>query len=98
MQIPKLKNIIYMCQVKRVPSFAKLSCVREDKESLVLISDGKLDCVIGCLNRCNFGAVMIVGPGSYMYLDKEKIDKILKEYIIGGNPIKEYLISEEFLA
>ena len=43
---------------------------------------------------------MMEKPGSYMYVDlnKEKIDKILKEYIIGGNPIKEYLISEEFLA
>jgi (2Fe-2S) ferredoxin len=41
---------------------------------------------------------MIVGPGSYMYLDKEKIDRILKEHIIEGNLVKEYLISEEFLA
>jgi len=43
---------------------------------------------------------MLVEPGQYMYvdLDKEKIEKILKEHIIGGNPVKEYLIPEEFWA
>jgi len=111
MQMPKPKNIIYMCQVKRPPSFPKPSCVREGKEELFSYTQQKMmelgiDPMVnwivptGCLNRCNFGPVMIVEPGSYMYveLDKEKIDIILKEHIIGGKPVKEYLIPEEFWA
>jgi hypothetical protein len=34
MQMPKPKNIIYMCQVKRHPSVPKPSCIREGKEDL----------------------------------------------------------------
>jgi hypothetical protein len=34
MQMPKPKNIIYMCQVKRPPSVPKPSCIREGKEDL----------------------------------------------------------------
>ena len=111
MQMPKPKNIIYMCQVKRPPSFPKPSCVREGEENLFAYTQQKmmelgidpmLNWIVptGCLNRCNFGPVMIVEPGSYMYveLDKEKIDIILKEHIIGGKPVKKYLIPEEFWA
>ena len=111
MQMPKAKNIIYMCQVKRPPTFPKPSCVREGKEDLLPFTQQKMmemgiDPMVnwivptGCLNRCNFGPVMMVEPGSYMYvdLDKEKIERILKEHIIDGNPIKEYLIPEEFWA
>ncbi|WP_456479184.1 (2Fe-2S) ferredoxin domain-containing protein [Nautilia sp.] len=111
MQMPKPKNVIYMCQVKRPPSFPKPSCVREGKEDLFQFTQQKMmemeiDPVVnwivptGCLNRCSFGPVMMVEPGQYMYvdLDKEKIQRILKEHIIDGNPVKEYLIPEEFWA
>jgi (2Fe-2S) ferredoxin len=109
--MPKPKHIIYMCQVKRPPDFPKPSCVRDGLEDLFPYTQQKMidlgiDTMInwlvptGCLNRCSFGPVMIVEPGSYMYvnLDKEKIEKILKEHIINGNPIEEYLIPEEFWA
>jgi (2Fe-2S) ferredoxin len=44
------------------------------------------------------GPVMLVEPGHHMYckLSKEKIDKIVEEHIIGGNPVQEYLIPEQF--
>jgi (2Fe-2S) ferredoxin len=40
---------------------------------------------------------MLVEPGHFMYaaLTKEKIDRIIEEHLIGGNVVKEYLISEE---
>jgi (2Fe-2S) ferredoxin len=42
------------------------------------------------------GPVMLVEPGHHMYvgLDKEKIDKIVDEHIIGGNPVEEYIIPD----
>jgi len=111
MQMPKPKNIIFMCQVKRPPSFPKPSCVREGKEDLFPYTQQKMmemginpmeNWIVptGCLNRCNFGPVMLVEPGSYMYvdLDKEKIDRILEEHIKNGKPVEEYLIPEEFWA
>jgi (2Fe-2S) ferredoxin len=50
-----------------------------------------------CLNRCNAGPVMLVEPGHTMYagLNKEKIDRIIEEHIIGGNVVEEYLIDPE---
>ena len=111
MQMPKPKNIMFMCQVRRPPNFPKPSCVREGTEDLFVYTQEKIMELgidternwlvqTGCLNRCKFGPVMLVEPGSYMYvnLDKEKIDRILKEHIIEGKPVKEYLIAEEFWA
>ena len=41
---------------------------------------------------------MLVEPGHYMYVEltKEKIDRIIDEHIIGGKPVEEYLIDEEY--
>jgi (2Fe-2S) ferredoxin len=51
-----------------------------------------------CLGRCQMGPVMLVEPGHVMYcqLSKEKIDKIVDEHIIGGNPVQEFIIPEQF--
>jgi (2Fe-2S) ferredoxin len=51
-----------------------------------------------CLGRCQMGPVMLIEPGHHMYvqLTKEKIDKIVEQHIIGGEPVLEYLIPEQF--
>ena len=51
-----------------------------------------------CLNRCQQGPVMLIEPGHFMYvgLNKEKIDRIIDEHIIGEKPVSEYLIEDEF--
>ena len=107
---PRPKYSVYMCQVKRPPSFPKPSCVREGREDLLpyiqekVMSKELFQAIsvipTGCLNRCQFGPVMIVEPGSYMYVDltKEKIDEIFEKHLINGEPVKEYLIPEEFWA
>ena len=105
---PRPKYTIYMCQVKRPPSFPKPSCVREGREDLLpylqekIMTKNLIQAVTpvptGCLNRCQFGPVMIVEPGSYMYVDltKEKIDEIIEKHIINGEVVEEYLIPSEF--
>ena len=107
---PRPKYTIYMCQVKRPPNFPKPSCVREGREDLlpytqekVMANDMMTEVAViptGCLNRCQFGPVMTVEPGSFMYVDltKEKIDEIFEKHIKNGEPVKEYLIPEEFWA
>ena len=99
-----------MCQVKRPPNFPKPSCVRAGREDLlpytrekVMVNDMMTEVAViptGCLNRCQFGPVMTVEPGSFMYVDltKEKIDEIFEKHIKNGEPVKEYLIPEEFWA
>jgi len=51
----------------------------------------------GCLNRCQYGPVMLVEPGHVMYagLTKEKIDRIIDEHIIGGKIVEEFVIEPE---
>lgn len=51
-----------------------------------------------CMNRCSLGPIMLVEPGHTMYtgLTKEKIDRIIKEHIIGGSVVEEFVISKEF--
>ena len=107
---PRPKYSMYMCQVKRPPNFPKPSCVRAGREDLLPYLQEKIMqknlfqavSVIptGCLNRCQFGPVMIIEPGSYMYVDltKEKIDEIIESHILNDEPIKKYLIPEEFWA
>jgi len=43
---------------------------------------------------------MLVEPGHTMYvgLNKEKIDRIIDEHLIGGNVVNEYVIPDEFWA
>jgi (2Fe-2S) ferredoxin len=105
---PRPKYSMYMCQVKRPPNFPKPSCVREGREDLLPYLQEKIMqkelfqsvsvVPTGCLNRCQFGPVMIVEPGSYMYVDltKEKIDEIIEKHILNGEVVEEYLIPSEF--
>ena len=41
--------------------------------------------------------VMLVEPGHVMYtgINKEKIDRIIEEHILGGNVVEEYVIPEQ---
>ena len=102
------KYMIYVCQVQRPPEFPKQSCVREGVENIfpylqqkIMNSEIKEQLSLiptGCLGRCKFGPLMIIEPGSYMYVDlnREKIDKIFEEHLNNGNPVIEYLIPKEF--
>lgn len=109
MEMPKPKNILFLCQVERPPHFPKPSCVRDGTRDLFAFTQRKMEELgleptlywlvpTGCLNRCRFGPVMLVEPGEYMYVEltPEKIERILKEHIIGGTPVEEYLIPAEY--
>lgn len=45
-----------------------------------------------CLKLCSGGPLALVYPEGTFYhdLNKEKIDKITEEHLIGGKPVKEY--------
>lgn len=107
-QIPQPTFYIFKCEQSAPPGMPKPSCVSEETNDLFnhmaqgLMSNGIMGPVqvirTSCLGRCQVGPVMMLEPGHHMYvqLNKEKIDRIIEEHIIGGNPINEYIIPEKF--
>jgi len=105
--MPQPTFYMFKCEKSSPPGIPQPCCVTKDSKNLfnylanVLMENkvmGPVQAIkTSCLGRCQQGPVMLVEPGHYMYvhLSKEKIDKIVKEHIIGGNPIKEYLIADE---
>jgi len=48
----------------------------------------------GCLDRCDEGPVLVVYPDEtwYTYVDKDDIDEIIREHLIGGRPVERLRI------
>jgi len=107
MGIPQPAFYIFKCEQSAPPGMPKPSCVRPDTQDLFqhlaqsLMQKGIIGTVqpirSACLNRCNVGPVMLVEPGHTMYagLNKEAIDRIIEEHIIGGNVVEEFVIQDE---
>ena len=107
MGVPQPAFYIFKCEQSAPPGMPKPSCVRPETQDLFqhlaqsLMKKGIIGTVqpirSACLNRCNVGPVMLVEPGHVMYagLNKDKIDRIIDEHIIGGNVVAEYVIPEE---
>lgn len=107
MGIPQPAIYIFKCEQSSPPGMPRPSCVNANTQELFgylgqqLMAKGLIATVqpvrTACLNRCQQGPVMLVEPGHhmYVYLTKEKIDKIIDEHIIGGNVVEEYLISKD---
>ncbi len=107
MGIPQPSFYIFKCQQSAPPGMPKPSCVTPETQDLFqhiaqsLMQKGIIGTVqpiqTGCMNRCLAGPIMLVEPGHTMYvgLNKEKIDRIIEEHIIGGNVVEEYVIGED---
>ena len=107
-QIPQPTFYIFKCEQSSPPGFPKPSCVNAATQDLfnhmnqTLMQKGLMGPVqairTSCLGRCQMGPVMLVEPGHHMYagLDKEKINRIIDEHILGGQPVQDLLIAEQF--
>ncbi|MDD5358843.1 MAG: (2Fe-2S) ferredoxin domain-containing protein [Sulfurovaceae bacterium] len=108
--IPQPAFYIFKCQQSAPPGMPKPSCVSganaESQQLFMhmaqsLMQKGIISTVqpiqAGCMNRCQLGPIMLVEPGHTMYvnLNKEKIDRIIEEHIIGGKVVEEYIIPSE---
>ena len=51
----------------------------------------------GCFGLCAFGPIVIINPGEvfYAHVTLDKVDRIIEEHILGGNPVQEYLLQED---
>jgi len=106
-QVPQPAFYIFKCEQSSPPGMPKPSCVNPQTQDLfqylaqTLMQKGIIGTVqpirTGCMNRCNMGPVMLVEPGHVMYtgINKEKIDRIIEEHILGGNVVEEYVIPEQ---
>lgn len=106
--IPQPTFYMFKCEQSSPPGMPKPSCVTEQSRDLynhlaqTMMQKGLMGPVqairTSCLGRCQMGPVMLIEPGHHMYcqLSKEKVDRIIEEHIIGGNPVEEFLISEQF--
>jgi (2Fe-2S) ferredoxin len=106
--IPQPTFYLFKCEQSSPPGMPKPSCVTEKSRDLFnhaaqsLMKTGVMGPVqivrTSCLGRCQMGPLMLVEPGHFMYshLSKEKIDRIIDEHILGGNPVEEYLIPSSF--
>ena len=106
--MPQPTFYIFKCEQSSPPGMPKPSCVNENTRDLFnhmaqrLMQKGLMGPVqpirTSCLGRCQLGPVAIVEPGHHMYvqLTKEKIDRIIDEHLIGGKPVQEYMIPEQF--
>ena len=106
--MPQPTFYIFKCEQSSPPGMPKPSCVSEQTRDLFnhmaqgLMQKGIMGPVqpirTSCLGRCQMGPVMIMEPGHHMYvqLTKEKIDRIIDEHMIGGKPVDEYMIPDQF--
>ncbi len=81
-------------------------CTSSDSE--IIISTFKEECKknnidkdvkvtrTGCFGLCELGPIVIVNPGGYFYcrLEVKDVPSIVKEHLIGGNPIKDLIYKE----
>jgi len=106
--IPQPTFYIFKCEQSAPPGMPKPSCVTDESRDLFnymtqkMMENGIMGPVqpirTSCLGRCQMGPVLLVEPGHTMYckLSKEKIDRIVQEHIIGGTPVQEFIIPEQF--
>lgn len=50
----------------------------------------------GCLDRCNFGPVLVVYPEGiwYQLVDESDIDEIIDQHFLQGEPVKRLMLNE----
>ena len=48
----------------------------------------------GCLDRCDKGPVIVVYPDAvwYTYVDREDVEEILLQHLIGGEPVERLML------
>jgi len=90
--IPQPTFYIFKCEQSSPPGMPKPSCVTEQSRDLFNHLAQSM------MQKGLMGPVMLIEPGHHMYcqLSKEKIDRIVEEHIIGGNPVQEFIIPEQF--
>jgi len=72
--------------------YAKSECKRLDLNGVGKVRVNRA----GCLDRCDFGPVMVVYPEGiwYQFVDKEDIDEIIQSHFLSGKPVTRLILSD----
>ncbi len=79
------------CNASEIRAYAKAKI-----KSLGLSGEGKVRInTAGCLDRCEFGPVLVVYPEEiwYRYLDRKDIDEIIEHHLTNGRVVERLLLS-----
>jgi (2Fe-2S) ferredoxin len=51
---------------------------------------------VGCLRICKQGATAVVYPDGTWYggLDNERVDRVIEEHLVGGQPVEDFRIGQ----
>ncbi len=75
---------------------------RDDVEAAPMVPGGGtvLRSKVDCLRVCEQGCVAVVYPEGTWYarLDKEKLDRVIDEHLLGGTPVEELVFARGDLA
>jgi len=54
----------------------------------------------GCLDRCDLGPVIVVYPDAvwYTYVDREDLDEIVREHLVGGRVVERLRLPDRVQA
>lgn len=72
--------------------------VKERLKSMGLHGKGQIRVnAAGCLGRCAEGPVLVVYPEGvwYSYVDREDIDEIVEQHLLGGKPVERLRLPDE---
>ena len=78
------------CNASEIRDYAKARI-----KKLGLSGAGKIRInTAGCLDRCELGPVLVVYPEEiwYSYIDREDVDEIIEQHLIGGKVVQRLLI------
>ena len=105
--MPYYKNHIFFCTNNRED---KSQCcaqynaqemrdyMKKRSKELGLVRSGEVRVnTAGCLNRCEFGPVIVIYPDEtwYTFIDKDDIDEIIEEHLVKGNKVERLLIDNQ---
>ena len=72
--------------------------MKKRSKELGLVRSGEVRVnTAGCLNRCEYGPVIVIYPDEtwYTFVDKDDIDEIINEHLIKGNKVERLLIDSQ---
>jgi len=72
--------------------------MKKRSKELGLVRSGEVRVnTAGCLNRCEFGPVVVIYPDEtwYTFVDKDDINEIIEEHLVKGNKVKRLLVENQ---